>query len=361
LTYAFDVQGGMQDIDLGVSIPDNSYNLEGVLVTPDGRPIDVQSTVTTLNAFGQPATLTSTMQFFYRNPASGRWRFVLLINDTISGNQTSLPFQATIGFNGVRVSASGVPDDPRVRVASGKPLVAQVTVVNTGNTAKDFFLDPRLTQYGQVSLGGVDYTLPVTVGVVLPDFYVPPESTSLAVVIESMTPTVPVNMDIFNVNGAPPYGGTGSPDIEATTTKDPQTGNFAAVAISNAPEVVPGFWGIGPTEVGPFPAAGAPPSTGASAGLVLTRLFDASANPTTGDAHAILTGQASGPYQPLGLPPGASGTITVTFAPSAPIGTVVSGLLYVDAFNQNSATVGLTTGIGDELAAIPYTYTVGAH
>jgi hypothetical protein len=34
-------------------------------------------------------------------------------------------------------------------------------------------------------------------------------------------------------------------------------------------------------------------------------------------------------------------------------------MLYVDAINQNSATVGLITASGDELAAIPYAYTIG--
>ena len=36
LTYGFYLPPGLRDISLGVSIPDNSYNLEGVLVTPDG-------------------------------------------------------------------------------------------------------------------------------------------------------------------------------------------------------------------------------------------------------------------------------------------------------------------------------------
>jgi hypothetical protein len=43
--------------------------------------------------------------------------------------------------------------------------------------------------------------------------------------------------------------------------------------------------------------------------------------------------------------------IQVTFTPTAPVGSTVSGTLYVAAFND----IPLST---DELAAIPYTYTV---
>jgi len=41
----------------------------------------------------------------------------------------------------------------------------------------------------------------------------------------------------------------------------------------------------------------------------------------------------------------------VTLTPSGPAGIVSSGVLYVDDFNAFAQT-------GDELAAIPYTYTI---
>lgn len=62
--------------------------------------------------------------------------------------------------------------------------------------------------------------------------------------------------------------------------------------------------------------------------------------------------QRPGPYTPLTLAPGQSGTITVTITPNAPKGTVVSGFIAVDTFNQ-------ATSSGDEIINIPYTYTVG--
>jgi hypothetical protein len=74
LTYAFDVPAGLHDLDLGVALSDTGYNLQGVLVDPNGVPIDVQSTVTatdrisTSPTFGQPTGYTNTMQFFRRDP-----------------------------------------------------------------------------------------------------------------------------------------------------------------------------------------------------------------------------------------------------------------------------------------------------
>jgi hypothetical protein len=73
-----------------------------------------------------------------------------------------------------------------------------------------------------------------------------------------------------------------------------------------------------------------------------------------------LLGQPTGPYSPLTLAPGQTGTITVTITPDAAAGTVIHGLPYVDAVNANSCTLGSITRSGDELSAIPYTYTVGA-
>ncbi len=61
---------------------------------------------------------------------------------------------------------------------------------------------------------------------------------------------------------------------------------------------------------------------------------------------------ASAPYTPLSLDPGQSGTITLTFTPSAPKGTVVRGFVAVDTFS-------LVTFSGDELINIPYAYQVG--
>jgi hypothetical protein len=171
-------------------------------------------------------------------------------------------------------------------------------------------------------------------------------------------------MDLYDNNGAPPYGppgpgGPGSPDSEATSFLDPFTSRYAAVASLAAPEVPPGFWVTYPSEVGPFPGPAAPTIVQLGAAAT-TQQLDAAAQPSTGNPVARLLGQPTGPYTPLTLAPGQTGTITVTITPDAAAGTVIQGFLYVDAVNANSSTFGSITGSGDELVAIPYAYTAGA-
>jgi hypothetical protein len=72
---------------------------------------------------------------------------------------------------------------------------------------------------------------------------------------------------------------------------------------------------------------------------------------STGDVWAE-TVNPNATYNPLTLAPGQTGTIALTFTPSAPKGTVVRGFIGVDTFNS-------FTLAGDQLANIPYTYTVG--
>jgi hypothetical protein len=62
-------------------------------------------------------------------------------------------------------------------------------------------------------------------------------------------------------------------------------------------------------------------------------------------------------FSPVTILPGQTGVITVTITPSGTPGTVVSGNLYVDDYVTGVPPYGETTG--NELAAIPYSYTVG--
>ncbi len=370
-TFLFDVPSGLKDLDLNLSIADNGYNLEGLLVDPNGLPIDIQSTQTG-SATG-PA-YTNTMQFFRRDPQPGRWRFLLVINYTVSGQQTSLPFNAAIAFNRVAVEAGSVPMSASTTVPQSATVTIPVTVTNTGNTAKDFFIDPRLITTTIYSLGGYQESLPLTATETQPLFVVPSEADELVAAAESFSPTVPISMDLSNGNGAAPYGGTGSPDIEATTSLDPFTGNHSATVDTRAPEVVPGLWFAIPAEVGPFSDSGPTPSTVATGAVVDAQQFDSAAVPSTGDGWNYLTAFNTGVapsasdnfYKPLTLGQGQQGTINIKITPGAAPGTVVHGFLYVDTFNTNSAPSrptgfpNLTTYLGDELVAIPYTYTVGS-
>ncbi|MGW3119722.1 hypothetical protein ACWDBW_21715 [Streptomyces sp. NPDC001107] len=58
-------------------------------------------------------------------------------------------------------------------------------------------------------------------------------------------------------------------------------------------------------------------------------------------------------HDSLPVAAGKTGTMTLTLAPTAPVGTVVHGILSVD----NDTAMG--GGNGSEITGIPYTYTVG--
>jgi len=62
-------------------------------------------------------------------------------------------------------------------------------------------------------------------------------------------------------------------------------------------------------------------------------------------------------FSPLVINPGQSATVNVTITPSGAAGTVVRGNLYVDDLVTDVPPYGQQSG--DELAALPYAYTIG--
>ncbi len=358
-TYAFDVPPGLNDLDLSLVITDSNSNLEGILVDPNGLPIDVQSTVTSLDpSTFTPTGYTNALQFFRRTPEAGEWKFVLLINGNTSGMQTSLPFTASITLNGVQVQATGLPGDAGTALSLGVPVTVPVVVTNTGAVTENYFADPRLASSTQYALLSGSGALP-TYGYA----YVPSESSNLTVVAETMSPTVPVSMDVANENGAPPYGQTGSPDVEAVSSIDSGTGNYEAVASIDAPaggEVVPGYWAPSLTSAGPYDTKKGITGTTSIYGAVATaQQFDPAVDSSTGNFESWNQSLTAN-YAPLTLAPGESGVISVTITPTGDVGSVISGTLYIDTMNIDFNANALITGIGDELIGLPYTYTVAS-
>ncbi|MGH2388133.1 MAG: hypothetical protein ACRDIE_07995, partial [Chloroflexota bacterium] len=350
LSYQFDVPAGLHDVELGLKITDPNSNLEGVLVDPYGQPIDVQTMAAAFGTSGLPNFYTGTMQFFRRDPVPGRWLFVLLINNNISGAATSQAFHAVIGFNGARLRTVGIPNSTRTVLPAGKTVRALVLVDNTGLTSEDFFLDPRLAGTALVPLLAPDsysVTLPITIGQTLPPFLVPPEVSTLQITAHS---PAPLGIDAAPVSGASPYGGTGSPDRYQSTGPliNAAGGDYAATITIQAPEVAPGPWETSPEQFGPFGNTGAPPGTVDVRAVAYGEPFDRQVTSTTGDPWSPFD-QASPPPTTL---PGMARVIEVRIIPRGAIGTVVRGYLYLDTLNTG-------TGAGDELAAIPYAYTIG--
>jgi len=336
-TYEFDVPLGVHNMSLNFQIPDNGYLLEGVLVDPNGMQLSVAPN---LDPFGDPQFA---MSMFRYNPQPGRWRFTLITNFTVSGNQTSLPFTARIGFNTAEVSASGLPNSPtRMLSASGKPVTVQVQVTNTGAVTAAYFADARLSGLGVTPLAqqacAATATLPGTCGL----FDLPTEVSSISFFAQS---TAPINMDAFNDVGYN-VGGTGNPDIFAKSV-----GADAVLASLSEPEVPWGAWIAVPALVGPYGPGGAPTTPVTITALAILQPFDSAVSATSGDIWADLT-QGSSTFNPLILAPGESGTITLTITPdSAQVGSTISGDVYIDTFNP-------IVGTGDEVVRLPYSYTI---
>jgi hypothetical protein len=170
-----------------------------------------------------------------------------------------------------------------------------------------------------------------------------------------------VNLDFFYQSG--------EPDVYAAAV-----GNGATAKV-HAAQVSPGVWEADAGQVGPFSGPATPGSVSISASA-RCKLFDTTVNTPAGDfwelgvtsqsaitkafrlpagfpaRHGLVADKASSKSAvPLVLAPGHSGRIMVTITPQGVHGKVVRGNLYVDSVD--SFLFG-----GNELAALPYTYTI---
>jgi Subtilase family len=348
-TWALNVPSGLTDLDASISLSDSNYNITGFLVNPEGQAVDVQSTVTANDPHtGAPTAETNGMQFYYRAPEAGLWHLVL---DEIqsSGQQISEPFTGSISFNhgAAGVVPGGVPNDPSTMLPAGAPVTATLAVTNNSGVTENYFVDPRSSQATQLFLGEAQLSLPTPGGVA---FVVPPDSTELVAKASSGSPLIPINSDLSTF--------AGDPDVEGTTQFE-LPGIWTSTAVVDNPsgsrELAPGYWFDDVQMTGPFDA----PTTDVAivGALVNTQAFAGDVSSTTGDQWQYLTGQTGSPPTPLTLAPGKSGTITVTFTPGESSGTAVSGQLELDTTLPSIQTFG-NGGNNDEVAAIPFAYTV---
>jgi hypothetical protein len=337
-TYEFDVPAGHGSMSLNLQTSDRGDILEGLLVDPNGMQMSVQpnADVSGNQQFG--------MTLSHYAPQAGRWRFTLVTNFTVSGNETSLPFTGRVSFshnNGVEVQ--GLPNNPATLLsASGKPVTVTVNVTNTGSVTSAYFADsrlrtPALQELPAYACSGTN-TLPNQCG----EFILP---TEVGTIQFFALATAPIEMDAENDVGIN-VAGTGNPDIFAVPA-----GPNAVLATLTEPEVPWGGWLTFPSLIGPYGPAGAPTTPVVTAAFALMQPFDASMAASSGDVWADLT-FGTNTYNPLVLAPGDSGTITVTLTPDASaVGSTVTGYLYVDTFNPNPGT-------GDEVVRVPYSYTI---
>jgi hypothetical protein len=358
--YYLDVPHGAKDVNVGIKLSDPNEMVFASLSGPDGQVASYQSNV------NPPETaLVKGIQLVRGHPKPGRWVLGLAVQNPASGTAVSSPFTVKVAYHAAQVHGSP-PNSKKTKLKAGKAVTVPVQIKNTGTSRLVYFVDPRLDATGRTSLAelsGVSQPFPLPQpSDVAPFWLVPTECTSLT---DTATADQPVNLDFFYESGEPDVYGS-------------HVGNGAKAA-THADQVSPGIWEADVGQVGPFsePGDSTPGSVSLSASA-RCRLFDPAVTTSAGDFwQEGVTGQSAGvglfqahlpdgalPRRglrsgsatpsdtgPLVLAPGQTGKIVVTITPSGAPGKVVTGHLYVD-------TVDSFTDGGNELAGIPYAYTI---
>ncbi len=345
--YTFTVPKGAKNIHAEVNLANDPGDLlTGYLIDPSGQNLGYSSNVTE-DVNGNPES-TQSVDLYHAQPAPGQWTIALQWSNPVSGLELQEPFTGTIGFGKLPIS-SNLPTGARLK--DGKAHNYQVTIHNSGQAPEEYFVDPRLNstmtlalpdQNGNINAASLTLPLAASVdnGEPFPFYLVPTETSQISA---TLTGSAPVNFDSSYFPG--------DPDLEGT-----QSGNSASLTFSN-PEISPGLWDLNPSEIGPYTAAGAPKVTASATFSAVTKAFDATVSSSTGDVWQAFEG-LSNTLTPVYIPAGGSATVTVTITPSGSSGSSDAGTLYVD-----DLTIAGFNGIfddpnGDEVAAIPYSYTI---
>jgi hypothetical protein len=345
--YEFNVRPGVRDITANVSLTNDTNDPVGAyLISPDGDTL----------GYGQNSlngTNSNSLTAYTLNPVPGTWTLIVDFAEPVVGDEVSQPYTGNIQFNHVSVSASGVPDSASTLLAAGTPVIVPVTITNNGAAPEAFFVDARLNATTSLTLAAVpptsgSVTLPMTG--YFPTWLVPTQTSSLSVL---QTASLPAMFDWGPNVGDPDLASAslGAGSLCATTA----SGSYAPPGGT----VTAGEWYAGPTECGPYAATSTPPSAPAGAATIAmtaqAKAFDSAITSTTGDFW-LTSINPSAPYSPVTINPGQTTTVFVTITPSGASGTVVAGRLYVDDYVSAVPPYGQIAG--DELAAIPYTYTI---
>ncbi|HEX4703456.1 MAG TPA: S8 family serine peptidase, partial [Pseudonocardiaceae bacterium] len=152
-TFRFDVPSGEKNVTVSVTLQGNpNTNTTGYLVSPDGQIVSQSTNVVAVDQNGAPSQFGQSLQGYKRNPLPGRWEFVVVFANSVSGASTQQPFSGKLRFNVVDVKASGVPTSAKTVLAAGKPSTVTVTVNNTGAASSSFYVDARSAVMTDVQL-----------------------------------------------------------------------------------------------------------------------------------------------------------------------------------------------------------------
>jgi len=341
--YQFDVSSGITNITANVSLANDAADPVGTyLISPDGDTLGYGQ-----NSLNGTQGLSATA--YTLDPAPGTWTLAVDFAEPVEGNELSDAFTGNIEFNQVHVSAAGLPDSASTTLASGTPVTVPVSVTNNGSAPELVFIDPRLTTYKSYTLAPVapsTLTVPLPNNGSYPTVVLPTQTSSVSM---SQTSSSPAMFDFSPLNGDPVIA-SASPGVGQLCANPAQASYAPAGGV-----VTPGVWQAQPTECGPYPGQ-ALAGTATTAWTIQARAFDTAVTSPTGDVWLQAINPSSS-ASPVEISPGQTATINVTITPNATSGTVVSGDLYVDTFDGGVPPYGQESG--DEMAALPYEYTVG--
>jgi hypothetical protein len=349
-SYAFDVPQGKKDLDVAVTLArDPGDLLEGVLVDPNGET----PSISTNAAPDGSGTQGLSMENIVANPIPGRWRYVVVVENPVTGKAFFQNFAGTVGFNGVRAttstgSASSVALTAAGSTAAGRTFT--VTVHNPGPAPIAVQADPRTTNQQQVQLApqfaGSTIPLPLNVEDLsqIPLFLVPPDTQKVAL---SANSTVPAQVELNSPGGGIDLFG----DLQSA-----QNGNTISTATvqEQAPGTVgQGYWGTYVQEIGPFGNGGAKKGQSTLVARATTLGFDRAVTTSVGDPYLSAVDPTAPAGNPVIIQPGKTATITVTIKPPSGAKGTFSGVLHLVTTPIGTPFFNTT---GDVLATIPYSY-----
>ncbi|HXW78712.1 MAG TPA: hypothetical protein VEJ84_04390, partial [Acidimicrobiales bacterium] len=279
----------------------------------------------------------------------------------VSGNELDEPLVGAIRFNQVQVDAKALPSSSSATLARGVTSSFVINIENSGVAPEAYFVDARADRTTTMVLKNLSPGTSAT-RLVLPEpaklnfpvgvplYLVPPGTTQLNARLTVVSGRGTVTFDMSPVSGDPDIGP--GQDVAGATGSVP--GRSGSVTL-NEPEVAPGFWDISPAEVGPFSGRERHEVVSARVSVV-TQAFDPTVTSDTDDLWQVGLRFNRFHY----LEPDQSAAIHIDITPTAPVGTQVSGTLYIDdVLLLSFVAFPDILPFADVVAAIPYSYTVG--
>jgi len=326
--FHLDVPAGRRDLTVDLTAEDPGADLVYYLISPDGQVL-ARDTDRTKETHSVPTKYASLIA---NRPAAGRWTLIVGLPDAVSGKVFSQQVTGKVRFDAVRASAPGLPGSASRVIQRGSSLTVPVEVVNSGSSVRNYFLDPRLDTPTEINVSenGDDKSGTAKINESSLAWNVPSHTTRL---VATASADHPVDLNIYPWTGEPGvFGEAGAGDT--------------TVATALAGQLASGQWNTDVSDPGPFDK---PSGTGSTAKVTLTattQAFDPAAKASTGDYWDL-----DADFDSVRAAPGKTATMHLTLTPTAPVGTVVHGTVYIAT---DSAL-----GDGSELIGIPYTYTVG--